>query len=507
MSEVKRQVYVISDLHIGGAYGDPADAEDRGFRINTHVAHLAAFVRSLAAKPPDSPTIELVIAGDFVDFLAEREETAPHWQAFVADPAQALSKLNAMIDRDRVLFDAFGEYLAAGHRLVVLLGNHDIELSFPTVRARLAEALGAGRGSDYLFTYDGEAYRAGDALIEHGNRYDGFNVVNMNDLRQVRSMQSRGQIVPDKWDFEAPPGSFMVAEVINPIKESYRFIDLLKPETGAVVPILLALEPSYRGVVAKAAKNAMRASKFKTDTPALPSLGGDISSGTSVDSLSALGGDISAAPSAASSASADPELEAVLRDALGADPKQFMKQLEADAGEPDPLAALGGDISAMDSIKQGIGLAKLLLSPGDGRVEARLPALLAALRALQEDNTFDPSVETRPEYLDAAKELATGDVRHVVFGHTHIARKVDLGGGRSYLNSGTWADLIVFPKEIVSGTDAEALPKLREFVADLKESRLARWLAFIPTYVRLDINDAGRVIATDVTTYEAGGVT
>ena len=93
---------------------------------------------------------------------------------------------------------------------------------------------------------------------------------------------------------------------------------------------------------------------------------------------------------------------------------------------------------------------------------------LDQLRALQDDNTFDPSIETRPEYLDAAKELAAGDINHVVFGHTHIARKVDLGGGRSYLNSGTWADLIVFPKEIVSGTEDEALPKLREFVGDLR---------------------------------------
>jgi UDP-2,3-diacylglucosamine pyrophosphatase LpxH len=504
MTQLKRQIYVISDLHIGGAYGDPSDAEDRGFRINTHVDQLAAFVRSLAVKPSGDPAIELVIAGDFVDFLAEREESAPHWQPFVADPAKALAKLNAMVERDRVLFDAFGEYLAAGHRLVVLLGNHDIELSFPTVRERLAEALGAGPGTDYLFTYDGEAYRVGDALIEHGNRYDGFNVINMNDLRQVRSMQSRGQIVPDKWEFEAPPGSFMVAEVINPIKESYRFIDLLKPETGAVVPILLALEPSYRSIVAKAAKNAIRASKFKTDSPAQPSMGGDISSGSSIDDLDALGGDISS-PSSAVASTADPELEEVLRDALGADPAEFMRQLEPDTGEPDPLDALGGDISAMDTLKQGLGLAKLLLSPGDGRLEARLPALLAALRALQEDNTFDPSIETRLEYLDAAKELAAGDVRHVVFGHTHIARKVDLGDGRSYLNSGTWADLIIFPKEIVSGTNEEALPKLREFVADLKESRLSRWINFIPTYVRLDIDDSSRVVSTEVTHYKAEG--
>ena len=31
MSQVTRQVYVISDLHIGGAYGNPEDPNDRGY--------------------------------------------------------------------------------------------------------------------------------------------------------------------------------------------------------------------------------------------------------------------------------------------------------------------------------------------------------------------------------------------------------------------------------------------------------------------------------------------
>ena len=103
-----------------------------------------------------------------MDFLAEREETAPHWRPFTPDPARALAKLDAIVARDRPLFDALHDLVAAGHRLVVLLGNHDIELSFPIVRDRLRQVVGAGAGADYLFTYDGEAYAVGDALIEHG---------------------------------------------------------------------------------------------------------------------------------------------------------------------------------------------------------------------------------------------------------------------------------------------------------------------------------------------------
>jgi hypothetical protein len=33
---------------------------------------------------------------------------------------------------------------------------------------------------------------------------------------------------------------------MNPLKQEYPFVDLLKPETSAVVPLLLALSPRHR---------------------------------------------------------------------------------------------------------------------------------------------------------------------------------------------------------------------------------------------------------------------
>ena len=48
---VARRIYVISDLHVGGAYPDPAAPlldRRRGFRMMTRVAELAAFVRNVA---------------------------------------------------------------------------------------------------------------------------------------------------------------------------------------------------------------------------------------------------------------------------------------------------------------------------------------------------------------------------------------------------------------------------------------------------------------------------
>lgn len=222
MSDIARQVYIISDLHLGGVYELPDDPSGRGFRICTKVKQIAALVGALADKAAGGAGIEVVVNGDMVDFLAEREPDPPHWVPFTTDPEKAANKLSDIIERDRALFDAFGRLLKEGGRLTVLLGNHDIELTLPTVRRRLEAEIGVAPHHDYRFIYDGEAYVIGEALIEHGNRYDQWNVVDNDGLRRVRSLQSRNQEVPEKYAFPPPAGSFMVAEVINPIKTSYR---------------------------------------------------------------------------------------------------------------------------------------------------------------------------------------------------------------------------------------------------------------------------------------------
>jgi len=87
---VARRVYVISDLHLGGTYGKTS--KGRGFRMNTHVSELAEFVEALAQMPSDGLKIELVINGDMVDFLAEREDAPPYWTPFTCDAKAACAK-------------------------------------------------------------------------------------------------------------------------------------------------------------------------------------------------------------------------------------------------------------------------------------------------------------------------------------------------------------------------------------------------------------------------------
>ena len=487
MSGINRRVFVISDLHLGGVYPEPG-SKSRGFRICTHPADVAGFIGKLAALP-DKPAVELVINGDLVDFLAESDGNSG-WSPFTADAASALAKFKAIVARDQVIFDALREFLSRGHRLVLTLGNHDLELCFPAIRDALKDAIGAHGSADFEFLHDGEAYRVGDALIEHGNRYDAWNMVDYDALRHIRSLQSRAQPVPKDQLFHPPAGSLMVAEVINPIKKSYAFIDLLKPETGATVPLVLALEPGYRALLAKAAKFRFQGREHKLAAAAMPAFGGDISSsGGSAD----FGSDIS---SSAAPGSGD-ELDQELRKVLGAESAGFISGM-AQAGNGG--SQIGSDISS-GLIERGLSFLGLLTAKAHSDYEKRLPLLFTAFQPLVKDATFDPAVETASEYLNAAKDLAQNGIKHVIFGHTHMAKRISLPSGGWYLNSGTWADVLQFPAEIMSGTREESLAKLQQFAQLMVSGDFSAWTTFRPTYVRLDVAENGTVANAELVKY------
>ena len=165
-----------------------------------------------------------------------------------------------------------------------------MELALPAVRRALMEALNIKGRHDFQFIYDGEAYVVGNALIEHGNRYDQWNTVDHNSLRKLRSWQSRRQPENTAPRFEAPAGSRLVCDVINHIKASYRFVDLLKPEGDAAIAVLLALEPGYRSFLRRAALLRVAAWRHRMAAPAHPRFDGDI--GASGAPFNDFGGDL-----------------------------------------------------------------------------------------------------------------------------------------------------------------------------------------------------------------------
>jgi len=439
-------LFVISDLHLGG---------DTGFQICTARGRrrLAAFIRGLPGQLAPSQQANLVLAGDIVDFLAEQP-----FAAFTPDDSAATAKLARIMDHGDTadIWLALRELVSAGHGLTLMLGNHDLELSLPGPRRLLHQRIGQ-RGVEFL--YDNQAFVRGPVLIEHGNRYDDWNVVPHDTLRAVRSALTRREAPPP---MRTVAGSELVVGVMNGLKRQYAFIDLLKPENEAALPLLAVLDPGSMFKLKQIVRLARQASRTRV-------------------------------PRDESGAPEERELISSEAEPPGA---QQLQEAQALLGASDEEIGARESLQSWWDVYQG------------ARAEDRREQLRRLRKALQiyvreQHETFATDEES-PRYLRAAEALAKRGFRAVVFGHTHLAKRVPmLGGAARYLNTGTWAELMRIPDAVLSdsaGGDAV----LAEFVEALKDNQLGPWRTLVPTFARIDL-DGDTLQSADVFLFEEDG--
>lgn len=484
-------MFVTSDWHLGGSSDFYVNGELTciGTSICRSVEALTEFIdwvtRKAATGEFDGIT-ELVVNGDMVDFLAPDEGYEP--QRWLGDQEAARKRFLEIVKQSkgpehRGPFEAMRDLLAAGCELTILLGNHDIELSLPAVRNALEEILDVRNGW-FRFIYDGEACIRGRLLIEHGNRYDPLNVVDFSRLRQERSHLSRGLSCKDEErgdNFFLPPfGSTLVADVTNNLLPNAPYLNLLKPEIEAALPLVLALVPESRKPLQLAATitkiiRARYANRLKT--PAQPLAPGYIAPGESDTYRS---------------------LEEVLQDLLGPDAEAFLMTDEAAWGAFDPgeglwmalkyLTTWGRDLAGQLIPSDTLGI---LASASDN---IRRERLQIALRKAQEASTFALETE-EPGYLNAANELMNdGGSDVVVFGHTHCPKRVNEDGGL-YLNCGTWADTLKLPVEFSESDDNVAAKAMLTFLEDMNSLKIEPYLHRCLSFVEAIIDEDGTVSA------------
>lgn len=413
---------VISDLHLGGS---PPYMMSRPER-------LAAFLDGLPASLRDDEMLELVIAGDFIDFLA-----IPEQASWTPDPRAARGKLvRTMTDGSSFapVFTALARLVGAGHRITVLVGNHDVELALPPVQDEFLTRLGASR-HQVLFVDDGRAHRIGRALIEHGNRYDGANVNDWAGLRAIVSALSRYEEPPVALEVSA--GSLIVEKVINDLKPRYPFIDLLQPQGELIALLLVAFEPALKWSIGKIAR---------------------ILHGSQLQAKNREGIQPGKTRHVASTLPKEPDTE--LMEAFG-DIYQQLRQPPTQVGF--------GDVLSIALSKREDSLATLL-ERGEPVPPQRLRQLQLVMRRLLLDDRSDRPDGPTEQYGAAAARLiehSKGGIETVVMGHTHLARHIGDPGRASYINTGTWADVVRVPARALEDERA-----LEVFLRDLHEDRL-----------------------------------
>ena len=471
--------YVISDIHLGGSPALPVERGTVDFQMcPPHSRHrLARFVHDLRGRHPDG--VRLIVNGDLVDFLAEESvglpkaadgNDAPPFEAFTRDAGRAVAKLERIVERSEAgahagerIFEALSAFLAEGHALHILLGNHDLELTIPQVRRRLTSILTNDRPARLEFLLDGEALPLGNVLVEHGNRYDGWNVVAHGQLRALRARASRDE---PPFAFEPPAGSQLVTEVMNGLKGRYRFIDLLKPETEAVIPILTAVDRKSLTQVNKifAASIAWQQWRRSLKPGRVPENESYVAAGRRPEQAHvtpASAADIELTGEAADEAS-------FRRTAAILDEQRAMLS----NARIDDTRIAGGVASTID-------------------YGALRKALVKHAKEIGASYRLDQEL---PIYLDAAERLSRG-TRTVIFGHTHLAKRVDLNGGGTYINTGTWCPTIRVPDRFFDAAvpDRDVLPQLQAFVGDLNTNALTGWHRLVTTFAHIAPNGTTRL--------------
>lgn len=403
-----RRVVVISDLHLGGA----------GPRMMSRPDLLGESIDGLPARLEPDEQLELVIAGDFVDFLA----TAPG-EAWTEDPKDAVDKLGqVMAGPDAPVFEALGRLVGEGHRLSVLVGNHDVELALDPVQDALRQKVGAA----VHFVDDGRAWRAGGLLVEHGNRYDQANVNDWDGLRALRSAWSRGEPAPVDLDVSA--GSRIVERVVNPIKDRYPFLDLLQPQGPMLAYLVLAFEPS----LAFDLDNVRRllfagARRLRNPRGGVPPRSRNV---------------------AADGPGVDSQVDDRLRRAFG-EHHDRLSDPSSPVGAADwlMLFAHGRNDSLDRIIASGQPIPRRRLE----QVQAALLGMSIGDRSLQPDGPTGSCGAAADRIL--AGSTAERPVDTVVMGHTHQPRHEGPPDRATYVNTGTWIDLVTLPDEALIADD------------------------------------------------------
>ncbi len=154
-----RTRFVISDLHLGA--GDHLDEFDQD-------AAFRRFLESIGERRHS----ELIINGDFLDFVAVnlgRTSVKP-FSRLGCTEEESLRKLERILEAHGECFAALRRFMEDGHRVVLVPGNHDVDLFWPRVRERLVEEMGSPDSEHFHFAHAGY-HREGGLYVEHGNQY------------------------------------------------------------------------------------------------------------------------------------------------------------------------------------------------------------------------------------------------------------------------------------------------------------------------------------------------
>lgn len=413
------RVIVISDLHMGSGPLEDFDPEvEKG---------LAEFCDQIATE--GRPT-ELVINGDFLDFVQAEPWQSPDFESTTADGSvqlcftqqQSLQKLERILHAHPTAFDALARLTGskAISSLTIMPGNHDADIFWPKVREELTARLSAGRASPEKIRFHLEPqYQPAEfprLWIEHGHQHDACNSFEIDG--KPRWSTKCPPIVADKNNVDrliSCVGTRFLLKFMNGLDEKYPFVDNVKPFSKFVKMFLVSSAARDFGPIkalvsywALASFLANRLAKSPSDLLSLE------------ESPKKLSGELTRLIGELTNSKAE-KLKKRLADegfSIGQGQLKFYIQRDEKNSEKvlNFLSEHPGILAEVETDQSG------LLSPGDKGYLTLGGGFLAD--------------ETGELKKAARKIIGDGLADAVVMGHTH--EPVNTNSALNYVNTGTW---------------------------------------------------------------------
>jgi UDP-2,3-diacylglucosamine pyrophosphatase LpxH len=182
---------IVSDIHLADAeQAHPGNPLWKRFKRRKHFvdASFKAFLEYMQGQIEGRA--ELILNGDIFDFdsvmaLPTAEEQAGwpdqriSWlekrRGLAAEEQKSRFKMKVILNDHSVFLDALRSFVLKGHRLVFVIGNHDMELQWPSVRQDVVDRMDLPEVfRDHVRFCEWFYISNQDTLVEHGNQYDPY---------------------------------------------------------------------------------------------------------------------------------------------------------------------------------------------------------------------------------------------------------------------------------------------------------------------------------------------
>ncbi|MCY4644921.1 MAG: metallophosphoesterase [Bacteriovoracales bacterium] len=217
-SKIDKTFLVISDLHLGA--GVNFNGQKNFLEDFHHDRELVEFLDYYCTGIYKSREVELIINGDFLDFLAV--PFVPYFADEFWSESASLDKLKIILSAHQEVFSAMDRFLnQKNKKIVYIIGNHDGELVFKKVRDYFISTLSEMAREHFSFYLDGEYKPVDGVIIKHGHEYE---VAHNFDVEKsvIESQDGQKYFIP-------PWGSYYVTLVCNKFKAERDYINQIHP--------------------------------------------------------------------------------------------------------------------------------------------------------------------------------------------------------------------------------------------------------------------------------------